>query len=107
MHRHRRPRDPARQPRLQFTHPFARLALGGTVALAVLSAGIYVFGPFSDLSVLQLAVGPYATAGPDNAPAPAVLARTGRSWGAAAEQRQAAAASAPIARIARRDTRGP
>jgi hypothetical protein len=106
MHRHRRHRDPAPQPRLQLSRPFARIALGSTVAIAVLSAGAFVFGPFSDLSVLQLAAGPHAR-GPGNAPATAVLARTGRSWGAAAEERQAAAASAPIARVARRDTRGP
>lgn len=31
------------------------------------------------------------------------LAHTGRSWGAAAQQRQEAAASAPLARVARRD----
>lgn len=108
MHRHHRHRhrDPAPQPRLQFSHPFARVVLGGTVAIAVLSAGAFVFGPFSDLSVLQLAAGPHAQ-GPGKAPAAAVLARTGRSWGAAAEERQAAAASAPIARLARRDTHGP
>jgi hypothetical protein len=80
--------------------------LGGTLALAVLGAGVYIFGPFSDLSVLQLAAGPYAN-GPGNAPAAAVLARTGRSWRASAEQRQAAASSAPIARVARRDVRDP
>ena len=106
MHRHRRHREPARPPRLQLSRPFARYALGGTVALAVLSAGAFVFGPFSDLSALQLAAGPHAE-GPSGAPAASVLARTGRSWGALAQERQAAAASAPIARIARRDARGP
>lgn len=106
MHRHRRHREPARPPRLQLSHPFARFALGGTVALAVLSAGAFVFGPFSDLSALQLAAGPHAK-GPGGAPAATVLARTGRSWGATAQERQAAAASAPIARVARRDARGP
>ena len=106
MHRHRRHRDPARPPRLQLSRPFARFALGGTVALAVLSAGAFLVGPFSDLSVLQLAAGPDAK-GPGGAPAATVLARTGRSWGALAQERQAAAASAPIARIARQDTRGP
>ncbi|MEP6874872.1 MAG: hypothetical protein ABI887_10950 [Burkholderiales bacterium] len=106
MHRHRRHRDPAPPPRLQLSHPFARLVLGGTVAVAVLGAGAFVFGPFSDLSALQLAAGPNAQ-GASGAPAATVLARTGRSWGAIAQQRQAAAASAPIARIARRDTHGP
>ena len=106
MHRHRRHREPARPPRLQLSHPFARFALGGTVALAVLSAGAFVFGPFSDLSVLQLAGGPDAKS-PSGAPATTVLARTGRSWGAVARERQVAAASAPIARIARGDARGP
>ena len=48
------------------------------------------------VAVLQLAAGPHAT-GPDNAPAATVLARTGRSWRTAAEERQAAAASAPVA----------
>jgi hypothetical protein len=109
MHRHQRhhrPRDPARPPRLQLSHPFARFVLGGTVAIAVLGAGAFVFGPFSDLSALQLAAGPHAK-GPGGAPAATVLARTGRSWGAVAQERQAAAASAPIAQVAGRDTRGP
>ena len=106
MHRHHRQRDPKPQPRLRLSHPFARIALGGTVAIAVLSAGAFVFGPFSDLSVVQLAAGPHAK-GPNGAPAATVLARTGRSWGASAQERQAAAASAPIARIARRDALGP
>ncbi len=108
MHRHHRHRDhhPAPPPRLQLSHPFARLVLGGTVAIAMLGAGAFVFGPFSDLSALQLAGGPHAK-GPGGAPAATVLARTGRSWGAMAQERQAAAASAPIARVARRDARGP
>ena len=106
MHRHRRHRDPAPPPRLHLSHPFARIVLGGTVAIAVLGAGAYVFGPFSDLSALQLAASPNAQ-GPSGASAAPVLARTGRSWAATAQQRQAAAASAPLARIARRDTHGP
>jgi len=105
-HPHRR-RDSAPQPRFQLSPPFARLVLGGTVAIAVLSAGALVFGPFSDLSVLQLAAGPHAQ-GAGGMPASAVLAHTGRAWGPDAEQRQAAdASSAPITRIARRDTRDP
>jgi len=106
MHRHHRHRDPAPHPRFQLSPPFARIALGGTVAIAVLSAGAFVFDPFSHLSVLQLAAGPHAQAS-GGAPAAIVLARTGRAWGADAQQRQAAAASsAPITRIARRDARG-
>ena len=105
MHRHRRHRhrESTPPPRFELGHPLARIALGSTVAVAVLSAGVYVFGTFSDLSAQQLAAGPHATAGPGNTPAPAVLARTGRSWGADAEKRQAAAASAPIAKVARSD----
>ena len=111
MHRrhppHRRHRDPAPQRRFQLSPPFARFVLGGTVAIAVLSAGALVFGPFSDLSVLQLAAGPHAQDAGGTL-ASAVLAHTGRAWGADAEQRQAAAApSAPITRIARRDMHGP
>jgi len=104
---HRRHRDPAPHPRFQLSPPFARIVLGGTVAIAVLSAGALVFGPFSDLSVLQLAAGPHAHAS-GGAPAPVVLGHTGRAWGADTQQRPtAAASSAPITRIARRDTRGP
>ena len=106
MHRHHRHRDPARAPRLQPGGRLARIALGVTVALAVLSAGFYVFVPFSDLSARQLAAGPHAMAAGD-VPAPIVQAPTGRSWGAAAVQRQAAAASKPLARVARRDTPDP
>ena len=104
-HRHRR-RDPAPPRRYQLGHPFARVALGSTVAIAVLSAGVLVFLPFSDLSVQELAAGPHAQ-GLGAPPAASVLAHTGRSWGAPTEARQAASASAPIARLARRDTRGP
>ena len=106
MHRHHHHRDPKPQPRLRLSHPFARIALGGTIAIAVLSAGAFVFGPLSDLSVLQLAAGPQAK-GPRDAPAAIVLAHTGRSWGAEAKARQAAASSTPITRLARRDARDP
>ena len=101
MHRRHRHREATSPPRFEIGHPLARIALGSTAAVAVLSAGVFVFGPFSDLSALQLAAGPQATSS-GNTPAPIVLARTGRSWGAAAEQRQAAA-SAPIAKVARSD----
>lgn len=91
--------------RFQFAPAWARMAIGLTGTASVLSAGIFLFGPFSDLSALQLAAGPHATSATSAAsaaPAPIVLARTGRAWAAAAEQRQAAAASAPLARVARR-----
>ena len=106
MHRHHhRHRESASSPRYQIGHPLARIALGSTVAIAVLSAGFDVFVPFSDLSAQQLAAGPHATS-TGNTPAPVVLARTGRSWGAAAEERQAAASSAPVARVARGNDAG-
>ena len=90
--------------RLELTRPLARRAVG---TAAVMSAGFLVFGPFSDLSTLQLAAGPAATQGPGGAPAPIVLATTGRAWGRAAQQRQAAAAaSAPLARVAKSDEPG-
>ena len=105
---HRRHRDPAPHPRFQLSPPFARIVLGGTVAIAVLSAGALVFGPISDLSVLQLAAGPHAHGASGALASVVVLAHTGRAWGPDAEQRQtAAASSAPITRIARRDTHGP
>jgi hypothetical protein len=80
-----------------------RAAVGVIGTAAVISAGVFVFGPFSDLSTLQLAAGPHATSRSASAPAPIVLTHTGRSWGAAAQQRQAAAAAAPLAQVARRD----
>ena len=93
--------------RLELTRPLARRAIGAIGTAAVLSAGFLVFGPFSDLSTLQLAAGPAATQGPGGAPALIVLATTGRAWGQAAQQRQAAAAaSAPLARVANSDDSG-
>jgi len=106
MHRRHRHPDPARVPRLRPGARLARIALGVTVALAVLSAGFYVFVPFSDLSARQLAAGPHAMQAAE-VPAAIVRAHTGRAWGAAAVQRQAAAASKPVAQVARRDTRDP
>ena len=85
---------------LELTRPLARRAIGAIGTAAVMSAGFLVFGPFSDLSTLQLAAGPAATQGAGGAPALIVLAPTGRAWGQAALQRQAAAASAPLARVA-------
>lgn len=82
-------------------------ALVGTVGTTfILCAGAFVFGPFSDLSTLQLAAGPRATSASSRATASIVMAHTGRAWGSAAQQRQAAAASAPLARIARSDGLG-
>ena len=85
---------------LELTRAFARRAVGAIGTAAVMSAGFLVFGPFSDLSTLQLAAGPAATQGAGGAPALIVLAPTGRAWGQAALQRQAAAASTPLARVA-------
>ncbi|MEP7296793.1 MAG: hypothetical protein ABI702_11440 [Burkholderiales bacterium] len=92
MH-HRHPhRDPAPPCRLRIGHPLARVALGVTVAIAVLSAGVLVFAPFSGLSVQRFAA--------------SELSPTSRAWRTAAEARQAAASS-PIARLARREAHGP
>ena len=93
--------------RLELTRPLARRALGAIGTAAVMSAGFLVFGPFSDLSTLQLAAGPAATQGAAATPALIVLAPTGRAWGQAALQRQAAAAaSAPPVRVAKSDDSG-
>lgn len=92
--------------RFQFAPAMASVAIGLTGTASVMSAGVFIFLPFSDLSALQLAAGPHATGAASSAPAPIVLTRTGRSWGAAAQQRHAAAASAPLARVARRNEPG-
>ena len=93
--------------RLELTRPLARRAVGAIGTAAVMSAGFLIFGPFSDLSTLQLAAGPAATQSPGGAPALIVLAPTGRAWGQAALQRQAAAAaSAPLAHVAKSDDSG-
>lgn len=92
---------------LELTRALARRAIGAVGTAAVMSAGFLVFGPFSDLSTLQLAAGPTATRGPGSMPALIVLAPTGRAWGEAALERQAAAASAPLARVAKSDAPGP
>lgn len=93
--------------RLQLTRPFARRAIGAVGSVAVTGAGFLVFGPFSDLSTAQLAAGPQAVQAGSTEPALIVLAPTGRAWGQAAQQRQAAAAaSAPLAQVARRDEPG-
>ena len=89
--------------RFQLAPTLARVAIGLTGTASTMSAGVFVFGPFSDLSTLQLAAGPHATDVAASAPAAIVLSRTGRSWGAAALHRRATAASAPLARVAHRD----
>lgn len=107
MHRrnpyHRRPSREFRppEPRLRIGQPSARALLGLTVAIAVVGAGAYVFGPFSDLSALELATGPPGAVSADHPPTATIYARTGRAWRADAQLRAAAAASAPIARVAR------
>ena len=91
--------EPTR-PSYRIAHPMTRALVGAIAALAAACAGFLVFGPLSDLSALQLAAGPHAeSAGPDGRGI--VFAHTGRSWGAAAEQRQkTAAASDRQARLA-------
>lgn len=79
----------------QFTPALARIAIGLVGTSAVMSAGVFVFVPFSDLSALQLAAGPRAMSTTSAQPAAIVMARTGRAWG------QAAAASAAAMRVAR------
>ncbi|MEQ1686915.1 MAG: hypothetical protein ABL916_24965 [Burkholderiaceae bacterium] len=85
----------------QFAPALARVAIGLVGAAAVTSSGIFVFVQFSDLSALQLAAGPRAESITSAQPAAIVMARTGRAWGEAALQRQAAAASAAATRLAR------
>ena len=92
--------------RFQLTPTLARVVVGAVGTTAVMSAGIFIFGPFSDLSALQLAAGPQAMSAAGSQPAAIVMAPTGRAWGNAAQQRQAAAASAPLARVARREETG-
>ena len=97
----------ASNDRLQPTRAFARRAIGAVGSVAVTSAGFLVFGPFSDLSTAQLAAGPQAVQAGTTDSAPIVLTPTGRAWGQAARQRQAAAAaSAPLARVAKSDAPG-
>ena len=92
--------------RFELTPTLARAVVGTVGTAAVMCAGVFVFGPFSDLSALQLAAGPQATSAAGSQPAAIVMAQTGRAWGEAAQQRQAAAASAPMARVARREEVG-
>ena len=84
----------------RFGSRIVRIIVGAAAALAALGGGYALFGPFSDLSAEQLAAGPNAqSVGPNGQPI--VLARTGRAWGAQAQQRAVLAASAPIATVAR------
>ena len=90
-------------PKFQLTPTLPRVATGLTAAVAGVSAAFFVFGPFSDLSAMQLAAGPHGSAiGPNGKPI--VLARTGRSWGAEAEVRASAASGVPLAKLARAAT---
>lgn len=102
-HAERNQGDRLRQWKVRGT--LARAFVGAVSTATILCAGTFIFGPFSDLSTLQLAAGPRAAAAAGSAPAAIVLARTGRAWGAEAQQRSAAAASAPLVRVARRDDR--
>ena len=97
-------RLPERAP-LRTTPLLARLIVGIAGATAMTGAGLMLFGPFSDLSALQLAAGPQATEASGAQPAAIVLARTGRSWAETARAQQVAAASAPLARVARREAK--
>jgi hypothetical protein len=80
--------------------PFPRIVAGVTAGIASVAAAFCIFGPFSDLSALQLAAGPQSlTVGPNGRPI--AQARTGRSWGADQERRIAAASVVPLATLAR------
>lgn len=99
-------REDCRTRRWKSHGGLARAVVGTVGTTSILCAGAFVFGPFSDLSTLQLAAGPHATDAAASAPAAIVLSQTGRAWGAAALQRQTAAASAPLARVARHEEPG-
>ena len=89
--------------RFRLVPALPRVGFGVTAAVAGLSAAIFVFGTFSDLSAMQLAAGPQSSAvGSDGKPI--VLAHTGRSWAAEAERRAAVASAVPLARLARAST---
>ena len=80
--------------------PLPRIVAGITAGVASVAAAFCVFGPFSDVSAMQLAAGPQSlTVGPSGRPI--VQARTGRSWGADQERRVAAASAVPLATLAR------
>jgi hypothetical protein len=77
-----------------------RVIVGVSAGAASVAAAFCIFGPFSDLSALQLAAGPRSLAlGPGARPI--VEARTGRSWGANQERPIAAASDVPLATLAR------
>ena len=80
--------------------PLPRIAAGVTAGVASVAAAFCIFGPFSDLSALQLAAGPQSLTVGSNG-RPIVQARTGRSWGADQERRVAAASAVPLATLAR------
>jgi hypothetical protein len=80
--------------------PLPRIVAGVTAGVASVAAAFCIFGPFSDLSALQLAAGPQSlTVDPNGRPI--VQARTGRSWGADQERRVAAASAVPLVTLAR------
>jgi len=92
------------RPSLRLSRALPRIACGVTAALAAVSATIFVFGPFSDLSARQLAAGPNGTAlGQDGKPL--VMAATGRSWGAEYQRRASAASAPPSPEFAREPSR--
>lgn len=70
MHRRHPHREPARPARRQPVPPFAGVALAGTVAIAVLSAGVYLWAPFSDLTAQDLVAAPCAAGSTPSASAP-------------------------------------
>lgn len=85
--------------RFQCAPALARVAIGLTGTASMMSSGIFVFGPFSDLSTLQLAADPpHATGTVMSEAAPIVHAKTGRSWAASVQHRQSAVATGSVAR---------
>lgn len=85
--------------RFQCSPALARVAIGLTGTASMMSSGVFVFGPFSDLSTLQLAAGPsHAIGTAISEAAPIVHANTGRSWAAYVQHRPSAVAAAHVAR---------
>jgi hypothetical protein len=100
-----RPASETRPPLgFRLTPVAARLFTGAIAAAASLSAGYIVFGPFSDMSAIQLAAGPKGDQ-LGQGHRELLNSRTGRSWAAAeaARQEQATGAAAPT-RLARAAT---
>ena len=76
----------------------ARLVTGGTAALVALSACYALFGPYSDLSAMQLAAGPGCTQ-PGESHRAGLSPRAGR--GCASTEAERTASSTATTRIAR------